>query len=386
MSKENAKKTPTKQADAFATFNKQAVIDWIAEGKIDPTIGKTIIDAFDDDAKNGKKSKQADSMRHLRGLKNLLGIDSNDEGYYLFKKNVDHEQAFGVTKALMDRLNYLPDLLDNSYLIYPKAGSSLHIISSNLSEKSDSGVGAIGLEYTLHMQDATPEEAFKNYITEMQTNALMVFLAYWAYANKEGAFHYEADITDIMSLMAGVSRDSFFATKEKRRFWYLSQLLERTYLTITVKHKNKWRKIKHPLLSFVSTESDKEKQEAIDGHPNKVTVRVLDPDKFKETANLATEVSKKTITGLRSEDIMLALSLQIRASQRRDAQELSYDEKYLMERARLQKTQSTNPRVARKRLGEKLDRVKNADGIDSWKKADQGKYSIKTKNRRNTKP
>lgn len=302
-----------------------------------------------------------------------------DEISRLFKKNVDAENSFGVTKALMDRLNYLPELLDNSKLIYPCNGSSMYKVSSTLLQKqnSDNDVGTIGLEYALHYaENITPEDAFLNYITEMQTEALKVFLAYWAYANRQGSFLCEAHITDIMEL-SSPDRGTYFTTKEKRRFWYLSQLLESTYLTITIKHKKKWITVKHPLLRFEATESDEERQETNLGYPNKTIVRVLDPDNFKETANLATEISKKTLN-LASEDIMLALTLQIRASQRRDSLSMTYNEEFLMQRALLQKTKKSNPRVARSRVGKKLERLKKANAIVDYKK-DGNLYVIKTR-------
>lgn len=378
----------------YLSFNKEKIVNWIKEGKLDKEIGQIIIEAFDQQEhlvnlskeietsdiikemmmKNSEKiPKQVDAVRHLLSIKDQLNVDRIST---LFKKNIDPEKSFGVTKALMDRLNYLPELLSNSVLNVSGNGSNLYTISSTLQQKSDSGVGSIGLEHLLlYEKDTSPEKAFDNYIDIMQTDALRVFLAYWAYANEQESFHYQTSITEIMTLLAP-ERESYFTTKEKERFWHLSRLLENTYLTITIKHQKKLITVRHPLLSFSGTISTEKNNKKIDTYPSNIIARVLNPDNFKDTANLATQISKKTLD-MKSEDILCALTLMIRSSQRRDGDTLSFDEKYLIDRSRLQKTNNANPRMARKRLKEKLDRIQKAEAIKSWDKSKNGQYSIK---------
>jgi hypothetical protein len=280
----------------------------------------------------------------------------------------------------MDRLNYFQELLHNAELTTPQDGSSIYKITSTYPNESEHGVGPIGLEHTLlyNKNAESVEDVFCKYLEDME-DAFKIFLGYWALANTKEAFCYEADLTDIMAMVSTTERKSYFTVKEKVRFWALSQLLEKTNLTLSFKHGKQWITIRHPLLNLSITTSNKKNQEKLDGYPNKVVARVLNPDDFQERANLATAISKGTLK-LPTSDIMLALTVQTRASQRRNETTSHYDEKYLISKAGLQKTQISNPRMARKRLAEKLNRIEAADGIDGWQKTTGGQYSIKQRN------
>lgn len=384
--------------DILITLNKQQVEQLLESGNITPQTAESLIQLLNSPKEFITMSqehplekdmkvqlKQAEEIlpktvqqqanelvEQCAAIRALVELEKEKEAYRidpLFKKHIDPEKEFGLTKCLMDRINYLPKLLQQSELIYPQDGSSEYRITATLKEE---GIGHIGLESLLLYQGKeTPEKAFEAYLKDMTTEALKVYLMFWSYANEFGAFKFSATLTDIMDTQ-NFERNSYFSTKEKRKFWYLTSLLENTKLTIVVKHKGKWITIKQPLLQISATENNKQNQELSDGYPNKILVSVLDPDSFKEKASLATAISKGTIR-LPPQDMMLALSLQARGSQRRNFNTAHYDEKHLMEYGGLTKTQEANPRMANKRLDEKLHRIQEAEGIDGFQKTKAGR-------------
>ena len=243
--------------------------------------------------------------------------------------------------------------------------------------------------------DKKPEEAFKAFIEDMLGEALKVFLAYWAYAYDQGAVPLLGHMTDIMNLTKNSKRETSFSVEEKRRFWELSSLLEETYLTISFKIKIEEITIKHPFLTISTTacETTKNLKSLKEcaapnlitqrGYPDRVGYSVLDPDKFKEKANLATEVSKGTIK-LHKQDILLALSCQIRATQLRKKDFSMFDRNFMIARGNLEETDEANPRQADKRLEEKLGRLKDAQTIGEFSEK-EGKYLIRKPNKKTQK-
>jgi hypothetical protein len=204
------------------------------------------------------------------------------------------------------------------------------------------------------------------------TDAIKVYLAYWAFANLMGNFQFLAPITDIMSVAKNVNRESSWSSTEKKRFWDLSKLLENTKLTFKYKLNDEWIDVKIPMLDLSVTASQHKDQELKNGYPDKVIPRVLNP-LLKEAAYLVTEISKGTLS-LRPEDILLGLFAQSRAAQRKtsEKQYTTIDEEFAMKLAGLSGTYKSNPRMARKKFKEKLNKITAANSISGYEIKEDG--------------
>jgi len=290
-------------------------------------------------------------------------------------KHVDPQSSFAVPRVLMDRIKYLPELLNKSTL--RKSGNTYKVIS-NITMPI---LGKIGLEYTLKIGEKykTPETAYREYIEDMLGDALKVFCAYWDCAYEDGLYMPElTSLTDIMDRTVETTRKSWFSGQEKKRFWRLSEVLKDTSLTITFAINGNEYTVKHPMLNVPITVSKTREQEIKRGYPDKVGYGVLDPEKFKEKANLATEISKGTIR-LHPQDILIAITLQVRASQTHKKDGSIYDKAYLKDIGRLQKTDAKNSREANKKLKSKLIRIQKAGAIGEFFEQSEDKILINKK-------
>jgi hypothetical protein len=386
-----------KDGDLSITFSKKSVEALYKEGRIPKKLKEALTSIFDDrnalfqatdeerenlmNQRNPEDQiNKTDAMRELIFLTKLSAQEQDNQP--LFEKNINHETEFGVTKAIMDRLTYLPELLDAPKLSRSSQGTNSYTITAgypDLEEESSptkSKIGHIGLEY--HFEAPTAEAAhaiYQSYIKEMQGDALKVLFAYWKHANHCGKFNFSANLTDIMEQVSDPDRTSSFSVKERTIFWEKTRLLERTKLTISVLIKKSKIKIEHRLIDITSHSNNKKET----GYPLKVAVRVLDPNEFEKSATIATAIAKRT-TNLPPQDLMLALTLLTRKTQIQSKKaESKYDEEHLKKRANLTRTYQSNPRVGRKRLEEKLERIKKAEVMEDWQKKPNG-YSIKYKN------
>ena len=131
---------------------------------------------------------------------------------------------------------------------------------------------------------------------------------------------------------------------------------------------------KNTFIGSIYNRKLQQNQEIKNGYPDKVIPRVLNPI-LKKTAYYVTEISKGTLL-LRPEDILLALYPQARASQRRKDNFTKIDEVYAMELAGLSGTYKSNPRMARKKLKEKLNKMQEANSISGWEKSENGGYVL----------
>lgn len=292
------------------------------------------------------------------------------------------KDCFGINKHLMDRFTYWPELLNSARLIVPNQGQHTSKIRAKIEAKN---MGTIGLEHTLSLSNKakTPEEAYINYLKDMQGYALKVFLAYWLCAYEHGSTPTEALFTEIMNKTKGTTRKGRFTPIERRRFWECSQLLESTYLTISIKIKKETIKVRHQLLVILRTSSEEDDTEIKKGYPTKVYYGVLDPEKFKEAANLYTQISKE-IVKLDHADIMLALMYAIKRAQNWGDNFWEHSIEFLMRHGGFDKTNKANPRQAKKRLIEKTQRIKKAKGIEDFE-VKENKLIIKKKGSKNKK-
>ena len=314
-----------------------------------------------------------DAMRNL--ISTVKSDSKEDKMPKKFKAGID-KGSFATPKTIMDRIPYLPKLLEKSELKRYKDGSY-----KVLSSIQAGAMGTIGLEYTVpFMDDKTPEQIHERYKQVMIEDAMGTYLACWDYATYKGFFNFLADLTDIMAMDYDSERESYFSVKEKKHFWEMLRLLEATKLTITLPYKGKWITVNHQMLGITITGAVQKDQELEVGYLDKVHYRVLSPDAFQEAAKWATEMATRISKGILTvpaEDIYFNLNLQIRAAQRQSySGSQPLDEKYLIGVARIDKTHQANPSVGRKRLKEKLDRSKKAGIISDWEESEQ-KYIYK---------
>lgn len=393
-----------KPDDIMITFDKKKIQKIYKDKKISIDTYNELIEMLDihEQAKNTDISHKtpyhenpAKLINQMGAIRTLLSLeDLAEQQRFEFKRYpyIDRSISFQVNQPLLDRLNYLPELLDEAKLYRPKLGEDTYKVISEITIKD---VGTIGLyhELKLSRKHPTPEGAFAAFIEDIKGEALKVFLAHWAYASDYGSIPLLAYLIDIMSTTKETGRKSSFSCKEKRRFWELSRLLEETYLTIRFKIKDEEFTVKHSLLTIqaVSCKTTKRlKDHDIKnliferGYPDRVQYTILDPDRFKEKANLATEISKGTVK-LPQQDIMLAIALQVRAGQRRNKPHSEYDRPYLIEKGGLKLTYQANKGQGERRLKEKLDRIQKAQAIGSYEDSGNDKIIIKKREKKQTK-
>lgn len=377
--------TNPKEGDITKSFTRAEVEQSIVEGKMPQELGVTLIEFLDDQQSSMDLANKISNTKNMtekeayeRHLQELLENYTNqssalrrfltiENDFFMSKipdtsyKNIGNEY-FLVAKTLADRLGYIPKLLDKSEL-FPSHQEGQYMIRSSMKLSNSS---EIGLSYSFTQPaDKKLEDIFKKYCNDME-GALKVLLSYWACATEMGYFQYLAPITTIMSFAKHDDRKHSWSSSEKKRFWELSKLLENTYLTFTCKIDKEWIDIKTPLLDLSITANSSKDQETKNGYPDKVVPCVLNGP-LQKVAYLVTEISKGTLS-LRHEDILLALYPQVRAKQKGNANYTNIDEVYAMELAGLSKTYKSNPRMARKKLKEKLSKSQKAGAISGWEK------------------
>jgi len=401
--KNNAMLSDPHSGDLVTTFTRGSVSQLSYDGKIPKELASELIAIFDDHDQVVQLSQQQRKIREqekaiacmaqlerllqkdpssqLNAIRYLLSMQESYNTNFSFSeipatffKQIDTERCFGVVKVLADRLKYIPELLDQSEVVaLTKEGPNRYMIRSSKRLKEGN---EIQLNYSFTLSKGHDLTAvFKKYLSDMR-EALKTLLAYWACANEMKSFKYFAPITTIMSVMKPESRKSSWSSSEKRRFWELSKLLEDTKLIFKFKvpNANEWIDFKAPFLDLSITASSSKNQEIKNGYPDKVIPQVLNPI-LKDTAYHATEISKGTLL-LRPEDIILALYPQIRSSQNRKANSTELDESYTMSLAGLSNTYKSNPRMARKKLNEKIERIEKANSIAEGKIEKNGKTRL----------
>ncbi len=292
----------------------------------------------------------------------------------LFRK-YRREGDIGISKIIMDHLVYLPKILE--------AATWVHGFEDHYEIRSFLPDSSQGLEYQfLAQNEEAADRVLAFYKETMQKEALKVFAAYWTLANQRGSFEYTAPFSEIMGQICCGSRESKFNTEERSRFWVLSKFLQGTKLNIIVRYQTKKEPRRiilcHRLLD-INALDDKENITILkEGeYPGKVQVKVLDYKQFEEKSQIATSISRETAR-LEPEDIMLALAIQTRASQVRDVGSFQMSRSKVIELSHLQKTNASNPRVAKKRITSKMDKFQEKKIVDKWSTKDD-QYRIERK-------
>lgn len=321
------------------------------------------------------------SIRRLLTLRDaILCYQNNDIASPLFRNHVDKKTDFAMTKPVAERLARLPTLLYTS--TFSQLYENFWKLSAKITGRKPDEP-PIELEYTfLATSPKEAERLAEHYKEALKKGGLKILLAYWKMANNMGKFIYSAPLREIMELTSGSNRSSYYNSEERKRFWSLTRLLEGTKLSIPFlrkkgsKQKGKIIKAEHRLLEILNRSVEEE-----DECPIELKVRVIDQNIFEEQTQLATAIANN-ILALNENDILLGFSLEVRASQRRDFQGAIIDYDFLVEKGNLSSTARSNPRMAKKKGKEKLDRLKNSRvGITEWYETPSGKYEVKFKKR-----
>lgn len=324
------------------------------------------------------------SIRKLLSLREvILGFQNNNITSPLFKNYIDHKTDFAMTKPVADKLAHLPSLLCTSS--FEPLYENMWKLSAKITGKN-SEEPVVELEYTfLATSQGEAEQLAEHYKEALKRGGLKVLLAYWKMACNQGKFVYSAHLHEIMELTSSNKRTSYYNMEERKRFWALTRLLEGTKLSIPFIQRNgskRGKKIKaeHRLLEILNRSVEEE-----NGCPIEVKIRVIDQNIFENKSQLATAVANN-ILALDENDVMLGFSLEVRASQRRNHKGSTIDSNFIVDKGNLAATAKSNPRVAKKRGKEKLDRLKKAQvGIIEWQDTPNGEYNVEYKKRPTTK-
>ncbi len=306
----------------------------------------------------------------------VLGLIQDDLNY-LFN-DIDNDHFFGITRQFIDQICYLPQLLKESVLRHV-SGNNYEIYSKI--EVKRKLVGSIGLVYDFTARSM--EEAIlleKDYKERMLGEAARVLLAYWKRANQKKTFRFVDRLCNVMSEISDEKRAMYFSTKEKTEFWLNTGMLTRTKLIIEcavrMRRSKKTRifNIFYYMLdvkSYTGCSSES-------NYPNEVSITVLDALQFQENSSIATALTNSTLK-LRPGEIMLALTLQIKGSQKNGSAVSSFKERDLIDLAHLSKTARSNMRMAKFRLIKKIEFFASNGIIAQYKNCGEF-YHIKTSN------
>ena len=289
-----------------------------------------------------------------------------------------------MTKSVADGLANLPELIyeakfeplmDNTWRLSAKIKGK---------SKGQSNERGIDLEYNfLASSQEEAERIAESYKDTLRKGGLKALLCYWKKASDTGLVTYSCPLREVMEL-SSPKRNSYYNMEERKRFWALTRILENTKMVIPFQQKKNNKKVivraEHRLLEVLGRSVEEE-----DGCPIEVKVRLVDPAVFEDKTQIATAIANNILT-LDENDILLGFSLEVRASQRRDFDTIRVDNNYLLEKGNLSKTAETNPRVAKKRGRDKLDRLEKAGvGVVSWEENTNGEIIIQKKKRENRK-
>lgn len=280
-------------------------------------------------------------------------------------KGIDLKEDIGIVRAITDSLYHLEKILNNM---------ECKPLYENMYEAKGSVTNSIGetitLEYTFRAsskEDA--KSALEEYKNTMLKKGLRTWMAYWCVANERGRLEYKCTLTEVMKWISDEEREAYFQTKEKEEFWALTKMLGMTKLSrsrIVKRHgKGKGKEaiqwIEQPLVEIFGGERLLENE---DKYPEAIAIRVLMPKIGKK--GFAPALFKISTMKLNPNDIYLAFIVQLRACQmKRGERDLFFDWDYLFEIGNLKQTAISNSRMAKAKIRNKMDNLKNVQIIDT---------------------
>jgi len=278
-------------------------------------------------------------------------------------RNIDCTKGFGVTRDMLDRIQYLPELIKSTELYPVKEEGKTYACYA---KTPTSCMGEVVLEYKFQANsDSAAIKEHERFQKDFAA-ALKLLMAFWSAANKSGAFSpIDVRLTGILKQMSKPTRKSSISVKEKRYYWQQTKRLESTKITFWIKSKE--LAVDMPLLKIDgSSQSELKKQR---DYPDRISFTVLDPTLLQERSYRLGAISNGTLL-LPLEDMFFALALQARAAQRKKAKKTTssrFDKEFLYKIGGLLKTKKSNERQAKQHLLKKINRAQKAGFISSFK-------------------
>ncbi len=268
---------------------------------------------------------------------------------------------FGISRIVADPLNQLPLMLRK--ISQPeRIRENIYALSW---EHSGTGGGSIRLQHRYRASDNTEAvklaEAFVKRMTGRQKK---VFQACWAMANRKSRRTYDCSLTELMALAYPArSYRSYFSVRERVDFYQDLLDLSQTVFYISKNGKGKRKKEREsyvlPFITILRITEDISMLKESEKYPNHLSLSVLHNPLYNQDImySVGAAIKKKSLE-LRSDDVQLSEWIQIRKSQLLDKIYMTLERDFLINLAKLEKTNQSNPRMANKRLIEKLGRLK----------------------------
>lgn len=292
-----------------------------------------------------------------------------------FYKGIDPDIGFGVERFVLDRMYYLPKLLQDTILTHL---SGINYLVS--SEQKDSSGNSITLEH--RFQATTEEEAKRLYekiSAKLSGVQQKIWLACWRLGNHLKKFTYDCELTDIMKFTYP-ERNVYFSVADKIDFYEHLKSLEQTRFVLSKPYRKPGNSKKDlrisytiPLLTIPVHFGEAER------YPQRITlsIRAFDPEPIHEKiAHVGAEIRHKTLE-LHADDTQLATWLQARGNQRQKNGIIELDLDFLFTLAGLKKTASSNKSEAKKLLRKKLQRYVHKGIILSFPDKLENRVSLK---------
>ncbi len=274
----------------------------------------------------------------------------------LLFKNISSTDEFGVERFILDRVYYLPHLIEEIQLSH--LNGTKYIAQS---EQKDSSGNSIRFEY--RFQATSEDEARKLFNTMVMNQTGIwqkIWLACWFLGNKKRKFSYSCSLTELM-YTTYPNRKSYFSISDKVEFYEHVKSIEQTCFIFS-KPLKKSQKTKAKIISYkipliqITEETRKTSKEK---YPEQITIslRPFEPEPQDEKIyHVGAAIKNKTLD-LHADDVFLAEWIQIRKGQRQGHNFITLDREHLMKLSGLQKTNASNKSVANKQLTNKLKRL-----------------------------
>ena len=284
-------------------------------------------------------------------------------------KNIDLDEAFGISKAIANLMYHLDKLLTTSKLMQRGERSwELH------GELQNSYNETIILS---HEFDALTEDSaailFEEYKAMMKGKGLRAWMAYWVTANNRGKVECVSPMSEIMKCIPSEKRENdFFGGAERKEFWEITKKLRRTNISIekTITRNNKTRKqwIEHPLLTILGGEKEIEESETC---PIKIAFKVLANQ--RKSKGFAPAIYQNKSLSRPANRMFLIFIIETRANQRERGQKyLTMDWPFLFRISNLEDTANSNPRIAKLRIRNEMEALKEEQLILEYEETQDG--------------
>jgi len=148
--------------------------------------------------------------------KRLAATDNDDiEQQKLFNNDIDNEQAFGISRTLVDNLSRLQQA------ITPKeVQEDYKYNGKTFTVKSEKNKKALALRIIDDKKEIqTAEQFYKRLARIKDAKVMQTFLALWNYANQQGSFIFSGTrLSKVMQTVLKLPKDGYFTQPQKKEF------------------------------------------------------------------------------------------------------------------------------------------------------------------------